>query len=105
MASDLSPVNRGLSQVLPRSPLHRNSLEVDPKRVQGVFPFCILGLFTVKSSGEGCVWLEGGSGKLLPVPSFGEGQKGNEWGAVPETLTGSLMCALLGGRWACNRGY
>lgn len=105
MASDSSPGNRGLSQMLLRSPLNRYSLEVYPKRVQGVFPFCILGLFTIKSSGEGCVWLKDASRKLLPVPSFGEGQRGKEWGAVPETRTGSLMCALLGGRWACNRGY
>lgn len=55
MASDSSPVNRSLSQMLPRSPLHRYSLEVHPKRAQDVSPFCILGLFTIKSSVEGCV--------------------------------------------------
>lgn len=51
------------------------------------------------------MWLEGASRELLAVPSFGEGQRGKEWGVVPGTLTGPLMCALLGGRWACNRGY
>lgn len=58
-----------------------------------------------KSSGEGCVWLENATRKLLPVLSFGEGQRGDELGVVPETRTGPLMSALLGGRWACNRGY
>lgn len=52
-----------------------------------------------------CVWLEGATRKLWPVPSFGEGQRGNELGVVSETQTGPLMCALLGGWWACNRGY
>lgn len=78
MASDPSPVNRSLSQMLPRSPLHRYSLEVHPKRVQAVSPFCILGLFTIKSSGEGMCVAEDASRKLLPVPSFGEGQRGSE---------------------------
>lgn len=64
--------------MLPRSSLHRYSLEVYPKRVQDVSPFCILGLFTIKSSGEGCVQLEDASRKLLPVPSFGDGQRGSE---------------------------
>lgn len=31
--------------------------------------------------------------------------EGDELGVVPETRTGPLMSALLGGRWACNRGY
>lgn len=82
MASDFSPVNRGLSQMLLGPSLQRDSLEVHPKRVRGVFPFCILGLFTIKSSGEGCVWLEGASKQgAVTVPSFGEGQRGKEWGS------------------------
>lgn len=51
------------------------------------------------------MWLEDATRKLLPVLSFGEGQGGgDELGVVSETRTGPLMCALLGGRWACNRG-
>lgn len=52
-----------------------------------------------------CGWKVQASRELLQFPALEKGRGGRSGGAVPETLTGALMCALLGGRWACNRGY
>lgn len=44
-------------------------------------------------------------GSCCQFSALGKGRGGDELGVVPETRTGPLMSALLGGRWACNRGY